>query len=495
MLQPNGSPARRVIVVDDEPIIRELVRESLRARGFEVQEAASGAEALRHLAADPYDLLISDIWMPGMSGLELLGAAREVSPMISSILITGAASLATAREAARQGAYDYLPKPFSDDDLSRAVEAALARHDGERAKAREAELAELFHLSEEVRCTGDAWEMLRVTTSTALLQTSSDVGCLATPRDGRLLPFTVGPVPVEGDLYQVADTDLIAQVARSGKSVLLTSEPVHPLDDDPICVLRGGACLLGSVAEALVVPTAGGADEGAVAPGALAVGRLEGGHPYSRGDLQVVTVLAAQCGLLARNAELVENLERAYVGTVNAMALMVEARDRYTRGHSRRVAEMCVRLGWALEVPPREVELLRTAADLHDVGKLAVPDNILNKPGRLTADERQAIQLHPSVGAEVIAPAGFLDAIRPLVLHHHERFDGWGYPGHLNNDEISILNHIIIVADAWDAMTSDRPYRPALANDEALREVEEGLGTQFDPSVGAALVKLCAQTA
>jgi response regulator RpfG family c-di-GMP phosphodiesterase len=490
MPEPSTKREQRVIVADDEPIVRELVRDVLRARGYHVQEAGSGQEVLHHLAAERFDLLISDIWMPGMSGLELLGAAREVSPGTSSILITGAASLASAREAARRGAYDYLPKPFTEKDLIRAAEAALNRRHNERAKAREAELEELFRLSEEVRTAGDAWEMLRVTTSTAMLQTESDVACLVTPRDGRLLPFTVGPVPVEGDRHAVSDDDLLAEVARSARPLVLTSADPHPLEGRSVEVRRSGLCYLGPVGEALIVPTAGSEDRGEAMPGALAVGRKATDRPYDRGDLQIAAVLAAQCGLLARNSELVEDLERAYVGTVNAMALMVEARDRYTRGHSRRVAEMCVRLAWAMDVPPGAIETLRTAADLHDIGKLAVPDNILNKPGKLTSDERQAIQLHPSVGAEVIAPADFLAAIRPLVLHHHERVDGWGYPGHLGCAEMTLLNHIIIAADAWDAMTSDRPYRPALSPAEALSEVERGLGSQFEPAVGKALVEI-----
>jgi response regulator RpfG family c-di-GMP phosphodiesterase len=491
MPEPTTKREQRVIVADDEPIVRELVRDILQARGYHVQEAGSGQEVLRHLAAERYDLLISDIWMPGMSGLELLGAAREVSPSTSSILITGAASLATAREAARRGAYDYLPKPFTENDLIRAAEAALSRRSDERAKARETELEELFRLSEEVRGAGDAWEMLRVTTSTAMLQSDSDVACLVTPREGRLLPFTVGPVPMEGDLHAIGDDDLLAEVARRGSPIVLTSAVSHPLEGRNVEIRHSGACYLGPVGETLIVPTAGAGAQGEAMPGALAVGRHANDRPYDRGDLQIVAVLAAQCGLLARNAELVEHLERAYVGTVNAMALMVEARDRYTRGHSRRVAEMCVQLAWALEVPPSDIETLRTAADLHDIGKLAVPDSILNKPGKLTPDERQAIQLHPSVGAEVIAPADFLATIRPLVLHHHERFDGWGYPGHLGCAEMTLLNHIIIAADAWDAMTSDRPYRPALSIPEALSEVEGGLGSQFEPVVGRALVDIC----
>ena len=171
------------------------------------------------------------------------------------------------------------------------------------------------------------------------------------------------------------------------------------------------------------------------------------------------------------------------IAAVEAMADVVDRRDPYTFQHSQSVADHSVRIARTLRLPDREVELIRLAARVHDLGKIAVPDAVLHKQGRLSADEFELMKKHPATGAEILAKFPEYRRGRELVLAHHERIDGLGYPNGLAGAAIALGARIIAVADSWDAMTSDRPYRKALESDIALGELLRGRGTQWDPAV------------
>jgi putative two-component system response regulator len=166
-----------------------------------------------------------------------------------------------------------------------------------------------------------------------------------------------------------------------------------------------------------------------------------------------------------------------------ALARTVEARDLYTERHLFRVAERAVRVAQALHVTVHQLETVRLGGLLHDLGKIAVPDAILLKPGTLTREEFEQIKVHPSIGAEIVKPLDPFSAPEPVVLHHHERLDGRGYPEGLRGTEIPLGARIVAVSDAFDAITSDRPYRGGEPPDVALQILRDGRGTQWDPDV------------
>src|SRR3954470_22091311 len=183
------------------------------------------------------------------------------------------------------------------------------------------------------------------------------------------------------------------------------------------------------------------------------------------------------------------NLRAGLVNTVHALARAVDAKDGYTHSHSQRVARYAAELGHALGLPAERLEMLRTAGILHDVGKIGIPDAILLKPAKLDADEFAVMRRHSELGRDIIAGAG-LEEIATWVLHLHERFDGRGYPDGVAGEEIPLESRILHCADALEAMTSSRIYRPGMEVDRALAELERGAGTQFDPHVAAALIDL-----
>lgn len=184
-----------------------------------------------------------------------------------------------------------------------------------------------------------------------------------------------------------------------------------------------------------------------------------------------------------------EELQRTFLETLETLARVVEGKDSYTRAHVHAVRHYAVALGHQMGLSPSQLHTLAQAALLHDIGKVAVPDAVLLKPSRLTRREFALIERHPVVGQEILAPLAFLSKALPLIRHHHERWDGRGYPDGLAGDAIPLGARIMAVADSFQAMTSRRPYRPRMKVDDALAEIERNKGAQFDPVVAAVFIR------
>ena len=198
--------------------------------------------------------------------------------------------------------------------------------------------------------------------------------------------------------------------------------------------------------------------------------------------------------LLARYSfKLYIEMRSLYLSTIQALNKTVEAKDPYTSGHANRVEKFAVDLAKAYHLPFESIQNLKTASILHDIGKIGIHDSILNKASRLTQEEYQEIMRHPAIGAEIISKVDFLNDITTIVKHHHERYDGKGYPDGLAGDEIPIEAAILTIADSYDAMTSDRPYRRAMLPEEALSELEKNAGTQFHPGLVKMFVSIMSQ--
>jgi len=185
-----------------------------------------------------------------------------------------------------------------------------------------------------------------------------------------------------------------------------------------------------------------------------------------------------------------KNLHALYLGAMGVMVGTMEAKDHYTKGHSERVTHYAVNIAKELKLPEGQQELIRYACQLHDIGKVGVRDSILHKLEKLTNEEWEEIKLHPTISANILKPLGFLDGGIPIIQHHHERYDGSGYPEGLKIDSIPLGARIIAVADAFDAMTSERPYRKAKSKDEAIAELKKNTGSQFDPIIVKAFLEV-----
>jgi len=242
-------------------------------------------------------------------------------------------------------------------------------------------------------------------------------------------------------------------------------------------------------------------EPGAGRPFAIAPLTLDGGRlgcisvasptydDFTERQLRLLAGIAHQSRLALTNAGNFDTLERTFLETVEALANALEANDEYTSSHARWITDLALKVGEELGLEGASLKRLELGALFHDIGKIGIPETILSKPGPLTDEEREVVQTHPELGEKIIAPIDRLEEVRPIVRHCHERFDGDGYPDRLSGESIPIESRIILVCDAYHAMTTDRPYRKRLPAEEALRRLRASAGTQFDPRV----VDVCAE--
>jgi len=238
--------------------------------------------------------------------------------------------------------------------------------------------------------------------------------------------------------------------------------------------------------------------------GILLLGEKLSGEVFQKDDLDFFAALASDVAMAIRNAQLFEDLQRElkvnrelFINTTLALAAAIDAKDQYTKGHTERVTHYTLLIAQKLffykeiKLSPKFLENLHVASLLHDIGKIAIPEHILNKPGKLTDSEFAKIKEHPQRGVKILEHIKELKQAILGVRYHHERFDGKGYPEGLKGNKVPLIAAVISVADVYDAMTTDRPYRKALSKEAAIKEIKKYSGTQFNPVVAKVFVELC----
>jgi putative nucleotidyltransferase with HDIG domain len=210
---------------------------------------------------------------------------------------------------------------------------------------------------------------------------------------------------------------------------------------------------------------------------------FESKKTFTAGDMRLLTSLAEQISMVITNSELYSNLKNFLFNVIKTLVHAIEAKDSYTRGHSERVNTLVITIAEAMDLSPVDQEALSRAAILHDIGKIGISEKILNKPGKLTQEEFLRIQEHPEKGYTILKPIEQLNESLSAIRHHHERYDGTGYPSGLKGEEIPLYARIIALADTYDAMTSARSYRPNISYEDAVAEIVSVQGTQLDPEL------------
>ena len=324
---------KKILIVDDETAIRRLLHQKLTKLGYHCEEACSSEEALDKLQIYPADLIMLDMKMPGISGMDLLPELKANYPDTAVIMATAVAEANLAIQCMRLGADDYITKPFILDEVVLNVEKTFEK---------------------------------------------------------RMLEQQIKE-------YQE--------------------------------------------------------------------------HLQQKVEQQTIEI------------------RTLFLGSIEALVFALEAKDKYTAGHSRRVNDIALDIGREMKLSEEDLENLRWGSLLHDVGKIAVDQIIQNKPGKLTPAEYEHIMIHAQVGAGIVRPVVNQKVVE-IVEHHHDHFDGSGLHQVVSGLDIPLGARILAVADAYDAMTSDRPYRPSIPVEEARQEIEHCSGTQFDPAVGKAFLKL-----
>jgi len=340
------------------------------------------------------------------------------------------------------------------------------------------ELATLYEMSRALGATLDMDELLGSVLDSALRIFDLDLGYVAL-RDketGDLAILAVRGVSESAPDVAVRSS-MSEWVVREGRPLIFNPDPTS----------RGGQIdTVTGARAALCVPLV--SSEGTI--GSITVGSDDADYRFNSDDVRLLSTIANHVTIAIGNIELFSSLQDAYLATVRSLAAAVDAKDTYTRGHSDRVAGYATLIAERLGIAHEQRVALEMAAYLHDIGKIGIAEEILLKPGALTDDEMAQMRHHPLIGANILKPVAFPWAITPVVRHHHEYFDGTGYPAGLRGDEIPLLARILTAADSYEAMTADRPYRTGLSSTDAIAELRRCSGTQFDPRIVDALVSI-----
>lgn len=266
-------------------------------------------------------------------------------------------------------------------------------------------------------------------------------------------------------------------VIREGRPLIFN--PPRDGEENRIDTLSGALA-------ALCVPLV--SNEGTL--GAITVGSRDVRQRFTSDDVRLLATIANHVTIAIGNIELFSSLQEAYLATVRALATAVDAKDPYTRGHSDRVAQFALVIADSMELSAEQRIALEMAAYLHDIGKIGISEDILLKPGKLTDEEMAQMRHHPLIGANILRPVAFPWPIAPIVRHHHEHYDGGGYPAGLKGEEIPMLARVLTVADAFEAMVADRPYRRGRSQHDAILELRRCSGSHFDPRVVDAFIRV-----
>ncbi|MEZ4399430.1 MAG: response regulator [Kofleriaceae bacterium] len=493
----DGPPAARLLVVDDEKVIREILAEFLQLEGYQVTTCEDGAKALAELRLRPYDLVISDLKMPRVSGLQLLEKIAEEGINVLTVIMTGYGTVETAIEAMKRGAYDYVLKPFKVEEVIHVVQRALYRQQLQAENIRLREALTIYQVSEALATSLDLDHILDTILRAAVRETGADVGTMHL-RDGVTGEYQerltrLGDSPA----IERAPTPSFAALTERfdrGQTVVSHGEHAHRFFTGLATASPGK-----ELVSFLSVPV----QIGAYVQGVVNVFSYTRGKTFDEGHRKMLTVLSSRAAgaidnarlyddLRVRNDELRtanQSLEDTFRSTVAGFAQALEETDRYTRGHSERVATYAELLARGLTLPDAEVDRIVQAGVMHDIGKLGVRYDMLNKPGKLTAEEVRVFRQHPEKGKRILEPVPCLHGLIDGCWCHHEWWDGGGYPRGLAGHNIPLVGRIVSIADAYDAMTSDRAYRRALSHEVAIGEIDRCAGTQFDPELADLFVR------
>jgi len=306
----------------------------------------------------------------------------------------------------------------------------------------------------------------------------------------RLASVVGWPDDVIARARKSANSDLVTWASEFGEAVLVTNDSQHPLREKFRCHLASSCHLslpLDPNDSMVSIPLK--THKNVI--GILNIVR-DGTQPrFSEADMQLLTILTQQSAVAIENSRLMANAQDAYLSTFTSLVRLIEARDPYTHGHSRRVTHICEVLAKDMGLHRDRIQPLKYAASLHDIGKVGISEAILNKPYQLEESEWRDIRRHPEIGYNVLEPIKFLGEPRQIILHHHERCDGSGYPSGLRAADLAISDHLLIVADMFDAMNSDRAYRKRLPLAVIISTLEKQKGTALDPDTVDTLVHHC----
>lgn len=445
----------KILIVEDESIVARDIKSTLKTFGYEVVGiVASGEEAIEQAQLLRPDLVLMDIMLKGdLTGIE---AAKEIRHklLIPIVFLTAYVDEKTLSDAKLSEPFGYIVKPFEDAELHSTVQMAIYRFKLER------QLKEREHLL-------------------ATILKSISEGVVVTDRQGKISFLNSEAINITG----------FSQEEALGKNVF---EIIRILDDKQLEVAnqflqdRIKSVKYLQLASQLLITK----NNDLVPVDIIQNNLLNEEIGYLEGRVFVINDISKRLEAELVKHESLEQLRAVLNGAIQTIAFTVEKRDPYTAGHQKRVSDLARAIAIEMALKAETINAIRFAGLVHDIGKIAIPAEILSKPGHLSSLEFNLIKKHPLEGYEILKPIEFPWPIAQIVLQHHERLDGSGYPEGLKGNQILIEAKIIAIADVVEAMISHRPYRPALGIASALEEITAGSGIKYDSTAAAVCVDL-----
>lgn len=496
-----------ILIVDDDPDICATLQIILEYDGYTCQGVGISSRALELVHTQPFDLVITDMYLQGSTctGLELIELIMRHDDSIPVILVTGYPSINRAVDAMKRGAVDFLVKPFDRDlllhQVNKAIQERQLRTENRRLQAevnktavieklnrelnnRINELTRLYTISEGLNNFMDSTALFHKIANLAAQVTSAQrVSVMLLDHSRRFLKIrsSIGvPGEVVASTLQPIGRGTAGKVVQTGKLIRMTQ---RVLDYKPMPEHARTSPYKSN--SWLSIPLLVGQEVFGVINLTDKLDRSD----FTREDEQIMLTLVEKAGIKLENQALYEGIYSNLIDTLNSLVTSIEAKDPYTHEHSLRVTRYAITLARYMGLSEDEIEMLNFAGMLHDIGKIGVRDDLLTKQGKLTSEEYSVVKLHPIVGERIVKPLGLVKEEQAIIRHHHERFDGTGYPDGLAGDKIPLLARIVSVSDSFDAMTTTRSYRRALSVEVAVAEMLRCQGTQFDPAIVRALVE------
>ncbi|MBI9074749.1 MAG: response regulator [Desulfatibacillum sp.] len=489
----------KIMAVDDDPGVLNVFKAYFEhSNQYNVVTASDGPTALDVFTREQPDFLFTDLAMPGMDGIALSKRILEIDNTVPIVIMTAYPSMESTITALQMGVVDFIVKPFKIRDVDFVIEKVMAQKEvmveNLLLKTEHARKKELEALNFDLASTVEEMEKLNFIlrkvdwkkNSGDLFDQLTKISCEIS--SAHLCYFQILD-DVTGALFPLTSHAAREELASEDVPDFLNLLAKKSLDRArPVTWQRenGNSNLVTPIHAAVSIPF----NIKDKPLGVLTVCRAGGSNGFSEQDLHYLSFLGKRAALVVENTALYENLCQNLFSTLYAFVEAIEARDPYTKQHSARVADVSCIIGKSMGCTARELDLLDFAGRLHDIGKIGVRDKILLKNGRLDDEEYRIIKTHPEIGASIVGHMGLLKEETQVILRHHERWDGKGYPHGVAGQDIPFFSRIMSVADTFDAMTSDRAYRKKLDDQVAFETVKNNSGTQFDPQVVEAFIDL-----
>ncbi len=485
----------RILIVEDDKALGNLLKNYLLKAGrHEVIVLENGRDIQKLLNNKSIDCAFVDLQLPGVSGIDILKFLKFRDPTIPVIMMSGYLTLEKSLEAMRLGASDFLSKPFSFSHLMMSLERALkerqilldnvalrleleARKELERLNAELEKNLEyqrtLFSISKDFDDVKFSEKLYSLLVDWALkLSRGSECGFfVVVPSNSKMI--LMASACLEGPKKKLPDFIEFSNHFSTEPDDILSSKVAQTVGVDVNLINLWPLKIRGELFGFIVALY----DDATL-------------KKMPEGEEHLFEFLVKKSSLAIENLALYESLMANFYGILRSLVNALEAKDLYTGKHSERVTRVAVKIAKTMGRPSEEIEALNTVGYLHDIGKIGIPDGILNKPARLTNEEFEVVKKHPIIGEDIVKELGLSEIERSIIRHHHERWDGKGYPDGIGGEDIPIITRIITLADAYDAMSTDRPYRKALKRDEIIKELISTKGKQFDSKVVEAFLEI-----